>query len=312
MVENMFLRVKSSVTLLLLSGLATFHFYACSTTSEALTDRFKRQNEAEINTYIDQNGLRAKIQQTDAGTYYVVTKVANDGQKANVGDEIQYHYIARRLDGLIVDSTEIAANTPKTFVSGVFTGITAGLYDGIVNSGVTKGSGLRKGEEAMLLVPSYLDNGRVGTLLLPQYSPIRYDVRIVNIRTETQQINDYIAANKITVTQSTTEGANIAVTSAKPDSAQVKTGQTVSVLYKGKLLNGTQFDSRTDSTNAFSFQVGTGAVIKAWDIALPLVRVGETFTLILPSSIGYGIAGSGTTIPPYAPLVFEIRVLSAK
>lgn len=311
----MFLRVKSGVSLTVLASLMALGLYSCNTTGEALTDRYKRQNEAEINTYIDKNNLRSQIQQTDAGTYYLVNKPVANGQQANVGDEIQYHYIARRLDGLIVDSTEIAANTPKTFISGVFTGITAGLYDGIINSGVTKGKGLRKGEEAILLVPSYLDNGRVGTLLLPQYSPIRYDVRIVNIRTETQQINDYIAANKITVTKSTTEGVNIALTSAKPDSAQVKTGQTVSVLYKGKLLNGTQFDSRTDSTNAFSFQVGAGSVIKAWDIALPLVRVGETFTLILPSSIGYGIAGSGNgskAIPPYAPLVFEIRVLSAK
>ena len=114
------------------------------------------------------------------------------------------------------------------------------------------------------MVPSYLDNGRVGTLLLPQYSPIRYDVRVVNIRTEDQQIEDYIVANKLTVTKKTDEGIRIAVTSAKPDSALAQTGQTASVLYKGKLLNGTQFDSRQDSTNAFSFKIGEGSVIKAW------------------------------------------------
>ena len=142
------------------------------------------------------------------GLTIYLQKTVVDGQKANVGDEVQYHYIARRLDGLIVDSTEIAANTPLKFTSGVYTGITAGLYDGMVNSGTTKGTGLKKGEEATLLVPSYLDNGRVGTLLLPQYAPIRYDVRVVNIRTEDQQIEDYIAANKLTITQKTTEGVS--------------------------------------------------------------------------------------------------------
>lgn len=308
------LRVNIHTKLLLLAGFAV-SLWGCEQADEALTERYKRQNDAEINQYIDKNGLRDKIQQTDVGTYYMVTTSLPTAQTAATGDEVQYHFIARRLDGTIVDSTEIAANLPNKFIAGVYTGITAGLYDGIINSGTVKGKGLRKGEAATLLVPSYLDNGRVGTLLLPQYSPIRYDVRVVNIRTEDQQIEDYIAANKLTVTKKTDEGIRIAVTSAKPDSALAQTGQTASVLYKGKLLNGTQFDSRQDSTNAFSFKIGEGSVIKAWDIALPLVRKGETFILILPSTVGYGIAGSGsgtTAIPPYAPLVFEIRVLSSK
>ena len=307
----MFLRVKSSVSLLILLGLVAVSFYSCTQAGEALTDRFKRQNDAEINTYIDQNNLRGQLKQTEVGTYYILSKPNASGQGQNVGDEVQYHYIARRLDGLIVDSTEIAANTPLTVISGVYAGITAGLYDGIVNGA------LKKGEEAILLVPSYLDNGRVGTLLLPQYSPIRYDVRIVNIRTEEQQIQDYITANKIAVTTTTTNGVRIAITKAQPDSALVKTGQTVSVTYTGKLLNGTQFDSNTSTTSPFSYQVGSESVIAAWNAAFPLVREGEKFIMILPSSQGYGIAGranstGGYTIPPYAPLVFEIEVLSAQ
>lgn len=294
---------------------------SCTAPGEAFTDRKKRENDAEIAQYIAQNNLTGKAQTTEAGTWYAVTTTNPTGQTAGAGDEIQYHFVARRFDGLVVDSSDIAANVPRIFTRGYFSSnvVTAGIYDGVVNSGAvltaTTRVGLRKGEKAILLVPSYLDGGRVGTLQLPQYSPVRYDITVANIRSEDQQIDEYIASKRYTVTTKTTEGIRIIRTLAQPDSAQVKIGQTANIRYTGTLLSGSQFDSNVGT--GFSYKVGDGSVIKAWDIALPLMRVGEKFILITPSAQGYGQEGRRNqggvyTIPPFAPLVFEMEVVSSK
>lgn len=277
-----------------------FSIVSCNQSGEALQDRKRRENEQEIEQYIDQNNLRGQVQKNDLGLYYIITKTAANGQQPKIGDEVQYHYLARRLDGLVVDSTDIAANKPLSFVYlDRPVNITAGLFLGVTL--------LKEGEEATLLVPAYLDNGRVGTLLLPQYSPVRYDLRVVKVRTEDEQIEDYISAKKLPVSQKLESGLRIGITQSKPDSALITTGKTVNVKYTGKLLNDTQFDAGT-----INVVVGEGRVVKGWEEALQKLRAGEKATIVFPSTIGYGTQGSGTKIGPYAPLTFDLEILSVK
>ena len=51
----------------------------------------------------------------------------------------------------------------------------------------------------------------------------------------------------------------------------------VIVHYVGKLEDGTVFDSSRSRGVPFEFLVGTGQVIKAWDIAIPTMCVGEVY-----------------------------------
>lgn len=278
---------------------------SCQQPGEALIDRKQRENEAEIQQYLTQNNLNAE--KTEEGIYIIKTKTVPNGQEPKIGDQVKYHYIARRLDNVIVDSTDIAANNPRTVtLAGNNTvGITLGLYAGVLK--------LRAGEEATLLVPSAQDGNREGTLLLPQYSPVRYDLRIVSVRTEEQRIEEYISANKINVTQKTDDGLRVAVTQSRPDSAQVTTGKTVFINYTGKRPDGTVFDSRSDGS--FSFQVGAKTVVPGFENGVTKLRVGEKGTLIFPSALGYGATGSYNqstrtyTVLPYTPLIFEIEVV---
>ncbi|MCY7359709.1 MAG: FKBP-type peptidyl-prolyl cis-trans isomerase [Rudanella sp.] len=304
----------------LIGCLAVVGLGSCTAPGEALTDRKKRENDAEIAQYIATNNLTGKAQTTDNGTWYVITTSNPTGQTAGTGDEIKYHYIARRFDGLIDDSTDLAPNLPRMFTRGYYDGnvITAGIYDGIVNSGAVKTGlervGLRKGERATLLVPSYLDAGRVGTLLLPQYSPVQYDVTVVNVRTEEQQIQDYLKAAKITPTFSETNGLRVTVTQARPDSVQITTGKTVTATYKGYFTNGKVFDSGSQPISA---QIGANSVVPGFDQGLTKLRQGEKATIIFPSALGYGIAGSRNnngayTVPPYSPLIFDVTITSVK
>jgi FKBP-type peptidyl-prolyl cis-trans isomerase len=91
----------------------------------------------------------------------------------------------------------------------------------------------------------------------------------------------------------------------------VKAGDTISVLYTGKLTDGTKFDSSFDhGGQPFSFKVGAGQVIAGWDQGLPGAKIGEKRTLIIPSSLGYGAAGIGGVIPPNATLIFDVELVS--
>lgn len=77
---------------------------------------------------------------------------------------------------------------------------------------------------------------------------------------------------------------------------------TVSAVYTGKLLNGTQFDA---SANPVSFLLS--GVIKGWQIGIPLINKGGRIKMVIPSSLAYGCTGQGS-IAPNSPLYFEVTI----
>ena len=88
-----------------------------------------------------------------------------------------------------------------------------------------------------------------------------------------------------------------------------KRGDTVSVLYKGSLLNGTQFDSAEDPEAPFTFQLDRGKVIPGWEYGMLMMREGEKRLLIVPYEMGYGTRGRAPDIPRMATLIFEVEML---
>ena len=85
-------------------------------------------------------------------------------------------------------------------------------------------------------------------------------------------------------------------------------GQSIDTHYVGRFLDGRIFDQSV-GRGPFTFEVGSGQVIKAWDEALLDMRIGEKRALIVPSSLGYGKRGAGNTIPPDTTLFFEVERL---
>lgn len=96
------------------------------------------------------------------------------------------------------------------------------------------------------------------------------------------------------------------ITEGKGDMA--KATDTVTVNYRGTLIDGTEFDSSYKRGQPASFRV-TG-VIKGWTEALELMKTGSKWKLFIPSDLAYGERGSGQQIGPDAVLIFEVELLS--
>ena len=86
-------------------------------------------------------------------------------------------------------------------------------------------------------------------------------------------------------------------------------GDKVSVLYKGMLFDGTEFDEALDPKEPFRFRYDRGEVIDGWDEAIGTMKVGESRILIVPGDLAYGARGHPPSIPRNAGLIFEVTLI---
>lgn len=92
-------------------------------------------------------------------------------------------------------------------------------------------------------------------------------------------------------------------TGPKPDATQ-----TVTINYKGTLIDGTEFDSSYKRGQPTTYAVS--GFVKGWIEALQMMQVGSKWQLFIPSELAYGERGNGQMIPPNSTLIFEIELLS--
>lgn len=86
-------------------------------------------------------------------------------------------------------------------------------------------------------------------------------------------------------------------------------GALITTQYTGTLEDGTVFDSSTERGKAFQCVIGTGRVIKGWDLGLIGMQVGGKRKLLVPSHLAYGERSMGAHIKPHSNLIFEIQLL---
>lgn len=116
------------------------------------------------------------------------------------------------------------------------------------------------------------------------------------------------AATQPVKKQTLPNGLTIITTQAGQPGA--KPGDSVSVLYTGKLQDGKVFDSSEKHGNQpIEFILGKGMVIKGWDDGIKGMTIGEKRTLIIPPDLAYGAKGAGGVIPPNATLTFDVELV---
>ncbi len=89
------------------------------------------------------------------------------------------------------------------------------------------------------------------------------------------------------------------------DGAMPQPTDTVTVAYRGTLIDGTEFDSNANFKTSVN-----GRIIAGWQKILPLMKVGSKWQVAIPSGLGYGLRGSPPKIPGNSVLVFDLELNS--
>ncbi len=97
---------------------------------------------------------------------------------------------------------------------------------------------------------------------------------------------------------------------SKGDGPSPSATDTVTVNYRGTLVDGTEFDSSYKRGEPATFPVN--GVIRGWTEALQKMKKGDKWELYIPASLAYGERGAGPVIGPNATLIFEVELMDVK
>lgn len=265
-------------------------------------------DDATIKKYLTDNSV-TNAQKQPSGLYVIPVTTNASAPLPKVGEVASVLYTGTLLNGTVFNSTAQNDNSPFSFALPA-TPQASGFAQGVAL--------LHKGDKAVFLIPSGLAFGGSSSATIPANSVVRYEVELVDINPsfavpEDNLFKKYLTKNNITVAQKQASGLYFIPTLSNPSGLQAKSGTSVSVLYTGRLLNGTVFDATSQRGNQpYSFIVGSGATIPGFNEGVSLLRKGEKATLLIPSAQGYGTAGSPPSIAPNTPLVFDIEVVDVK
>lgn len=185
----------------------------------------------------------------------------------------------------------------------------------------------------------YLENSSTG-------SDAIYDITITDVtpdinKYEIQEMAQYFSDNYETFGEFSSAdslkghyGCYYKQLKAPADTASFSKDTTIYINYTGKLLNGQVFDTTIEKVakdnNIYSatrsyepvsiswaekyedITMGSSAtsVISGFALTLWQMRAFEKGIGVFYSPLGYSYSGSGSTIPPYSPLVFEIEIVA--
>ncbi|XP_038637444.1 FK506-binding protein 15 isoform X1 [Scyliorhinus canicula] len=96
----------------------------------------------------------------------------------------------------------------------------------------------------------------------------------------------------------------------------IEMGDSLEVSYTGWLYQnhtfGQVFDTNVNRDKLLRLKIGSGKVIKGWEVGMLGMKKNGKRLLIIPSSLAYGSQGIPNRVPPDATLIFEVEVKRAK
>ena len=88
-----------------------------------------------------------------------------------------------------------------------------------------------------------------------------------------------------------------------------KNGDRVSMRYIGKLQKDNKVFDSNKKGKPFGFKLGSGEVIKGWEIGVQGMQVGGERRITVPPALAYGSKKMGNDIPANSTLVFDIKMM---
>jgi FKBP-type peptidyl-prolyl cis-trans isomerase len=126
------------------------------------------------------------------------------------------------------------------------------------------------------------------------------------VRTENEQISDYVRRHKLKMTETGT-GLRYIV-HKEGNGHPINKGELVKLKFVVKFLTGDVVYTSEDK-GVKTFVVGQGGVESGLEEAILYLRRGDKATIILPSHLAFGLLGDEDKIPPKTSLVYEIEIL---
>lgn len=261
------------------------------------------------------------------GVEYMIIKDA-PGKNAQVGDVLEMDIVwkvgkndGKSKDSVIIDTRKMNAGKPISMP------LMEPKFVGDMSGGLSM---LSAGDSAIIRVSIDSLKKNLKDQPMPPFAKegdyFIYEVHMVSVKnkadaekemqqksaqqvqTDDKMIQDYFAKNNIKA-EKTPSGVYYTVQS-EGTGEKIAKGQTASIMYTGKLLDGKTFDSNIGK-DAMKIQVGSGQVIPGMDEGLQMVKKGSKSTLYIPSTLGYGEHAQGP-IPANAILIFEMEVTDVK
>jgi FKBP-type peptidyl-prolyl cis-trans isomerase FkpA len=294
---------------------ATIALVSCRKDNYGTT--IKEYDEDQIKTYISANGLTGMTRDT-SGIYYNIIN-AGTGPAIEYSDNISIVFSVRSVDGKYI-SSDTLSNHLQTF---------AGHITTITDTSRIRVPGMQyaihnlvnhRGAAARLLVPSRLAYGVSGvgsgsseitSRRIAGNQSLYYYIHIIDNQAtyDVASIKRYLANNNLTsVMQYDPAGFWYQVDIPGTGTVPITDNSTISMTYTASLLNGVVVDAYNVASNIQPFDVpdliqGVQIALKKYATAGALIRV------IMPSSLAYGQAGSGT-VPPNSCFRFDVQVRS--
>jgi FKBP-type peptidyl-prolyl cis-trans isomerase len=250
-----------------------------------------------------------------SGLRYKVITVGS-GRSPKPDEYAVVNYIGRHADGREVDNSYKFGKPVTVPIAGLIPGWAEALHL------------MKTGSKWALYIPAKLAYGKEGVpgFIAPD-EPLLFEVELVGVRSAKEMADirlktfkdqedyrkkneQYLAKNKKTPGVVTTASGLQYKIIRKGRGARPKFDDTVEVNYRGRLIDGTEFDSSYAQGEPATFPVAK--VIKGWTEALMLMKKGAKWTLYVPSNLAYGADGAGEKIRPDSTLIFDIELLKIK
>jgi FKBP-type peptidyl-prolyl cis-trans isomerase 2 len=264
----------------------------------------------------------------DSEGYYYKLLAIGDGNESPVKDNVVV------LDAVMkTQSDSVFWDTKHDASNGLFINLNSSKILGSCNSHFTK---MAEGDSVSFLIrPSVLFRDYFDTIV-PDFclhdTLVRLDVKLIQIISvaefeaikknadgvddeedtellELQLIDCYLMQDYKFVKAD--ENGIYTLNKTTTNLEKVTGGKRIKVAYKGSFLDGKPVDK---TEQIIEFIYGTpDQLIKGLNIVIGSLKKGETTKIIVPSRLAFGELGSSNgSIPPYTPLVYNIKIIDIK
>jgi len=227
--------------------------------------------------------------------------VIGTGADAVKGGEVEVHYTGYLTDGAVFDSS-VPRKRPFGFELGAGR-VIKGWDEGVV--------GMKVGGKRKLVIPSKLGYAERRAGKIPPNSTLIFTIELLSVTPPLPPPQPLTAFDGKPLSTKKLEKNLIVADYKLGDGPEAKATDTVSMHYRGTLKDGTEFDSSLSRPKPLVFALGSGRVIKGWDLGIAGMKVGGLRKLTIPAELAYGERARGK-IPANADLVFTVELMALK